>query len=185
MWQLIYDTQPTRASTHHPPILQQRSLTYYMHMARTLLRPIAAHVHLCRPLATGSLGTHAQAHIPSGTSACLPHTELPGSRLRHTHMPFAAASDCGPRASLSLPCHQLTWHTCTGTHTKRHMGTCIHTPSSPHVLYAHGPHAAAYDCGPCASLSPPCHQLTWHMHRHTYQAAHRHASHTPSSPAQG
>ena len=92
-----------------------------MHTKRHIGMP-PTHAHTV----TASL-VHAQACIPSGTSACLPHThtpspprwfmhrhacqaahrhvshtcthfrrlagtELPGSRLRHTHMPFAAAA---------------------------------------------------------------------------------------------
>ena len=123
--------RPTRASTHHPPILQQRSLTCYMHMARTLLRPIAGH--------TCIYSTHHPPIVQQRSTAV--------AHVLYAHGPHTAASDCGPRASLSPPCHRLTWHTCTGTHTKRHMRTsaCLpHTelPGS-RLRHTHMPFVAA------------------------------------------
>ena len=47
----------------HPPILQQRLLSRYMHMARTLLRPIADTTLPSRSATTVALALHAQDHL--------------------------------------------------------------------------------------------------------------------------
>jgi len=92
--------RPTRASTHHPPIMQQRSLSRYM-----------AH----GPHAAASNCGHHSSHYATAVALVL-----------HAQGPHAAASDCGHHSSHSattvalrslshymhgggLTCHPVSW----------------------------------------------------------------------------
>jgi len=120
---------------------------------------------------------HAQACIPSSTSVCLPP--------HHTYRRRLAGTCAGMHSKLHIsmpPTHALTVSA-----SLVHAQACIPSGTSACLPPTHTVAASLVHAQACMSSGTSAHTPThthtplpprWYMHRHAYQAAHRHASHT-------